>query len=75
MAATYRTAVGQWREQIAMYLRQARVAGEVTTGRPDALVIDTLLTTLVGFQTTAVLAYTGMSASRQTEILDGLLAT
>ncbi|MFE6756829.1 hypothetical protein ACFVDQ_24995 [Streptomyces sp. NPDC057684] len=75
MAATYRTAVGQWREQMRMYLRQARVAGEITTGRPDALVVDTLLTTLVGFQTAAVPAYPGMSAARQTQILDGLLGT
>jgi hypothetical protein len=51
MAATYRTAVGQWREQMRMYLRQARVVGEITTGRPDALVVDALLTRLVGFQT------------------------
>lgn len=74
MAATYRTAVGQWRERMRMYLRQARVAGEITTGRPDALVVDMLQTTLVVFQTVAV-AYPGMSAARQTEILDGLLGT
>ncbi|MFE6806839.1 hypothetical protein ACFVEN_35070 [Streptomyces sp. NPDC057681] len=80
MAATYRPALGQWREQMRMYLRQARVAGEITTGeiatgRPDPLVVDTLLTTLVGFQTAAVPAYPGMSAARQTQILDGLLGT
>ncbi|WP_405484476.1 TetR family transcriptional regulator C-terminal domain-containing protein [Streptomyces sp. NBC_00009] len=51
MAARYRTAVGQWREQMRMYVRQARVAGEITTGRPDALVVDTLLAMVVGFQT------------------------
>ncbi|MER7200699.1 MULTISPECIES: hypothetical protein [unclassified Streptomyces] len=55
-----------------MHLRQARVAGEITTGRPDVLVVDLLQTTLVGFQTAAV-AYPGMSAARQTEIPDGLL--
>ncbi|MGW6401480.1 hypothetical protein [Streptomyces sp. NPDC055134] len=58
-----------------MYLRQARVAGQITTGTPDALVVDALLTTLAGFQTAAVPAYPGMSAVRQTEILDGLLGT
>ncbi|MCX5443282.1 hypothetical protein OHO83_43860 [Streptomyces sp. NBC_00569] len=58
-----------------MYLRQARVAGEITSGRPDALVVDTLMTTLVGFQTAAVPAYPGMSEARQTETLDGLLGT
>ncbi|WP_326778817.1 TetR family transcriptional regulator C-terminal domain-containing protein [Streptomyces sp. NBC_01445] len=74
MAATYRMAVGLWREQMRMYLRQARPAGEITTGRPDTLVVAMLQTTLVGLQTAAV-AYPGMSAARQTEILDGLLGT
>ncbi|WP_405603244.1 hypothetical protein [Streptomyces sp. NBC_00081] len=58
-----------------MYLRQARVAGEITSGRPDGLVVDTLMTTLVGFQTAAVTVYPGMSEAWHTEMLDGLLGT
>ncbi|RFC77873.1 hypothetical protein [Streptomyces sp. AcE210] len=55
--------------------RRSVPAGEITTGGPGALVVDTLLTTLVGFQTADVLAYPGMSVALQTEILDGLLGT
>jgi AcrR family transcriptional regulator len=73
LAATYRTALTQWREQMRLYLRQARACGDLGTDRSDELVADTLLTTLVGFQTTAVLMSPRMPAPWQTAILDGLL--
>jgi AcrR family transcriptional regulator len=72
MATVFRSAIAQWREQMKVYLLQARASGEITTNTPDEVVVDTLLTALVGFQTRALLA-PGLPAQRQEEVLDTLL--
>ncbi|MHA5047838.1 TetR/AcrR family transcriptional regulator [Streptomyces sp. SD15] len=75
MTAVHEQAMDLWRDRMGDYLRQARAAGEVTTATPDELVIDTLLTTLMGFQINALLAPHATGAQRQVAVLEGLLGT
>lgn len=73
MATAFRSAVTQWCEQMHVHIRQARVAGEITTDTPEDVMVDTLLTALIGFQTRALLT-PGLPTQRQEEVLDALLA-
>jgi hypothetical protein len=73
MAAAFRDAIGRWREELELYVRQARAAGEAHPVDPDEVVVDTLLTMLIGLQTHALLT-PALPATRQRQLLDALLA-
>jgi AcrR family transcriptional regulator len=74
MTAVHEGVMAQWRRQMHRYLREAREAGEVTAAAPDRLTVDTLLTTLMGFQINALLDAGETTRKRQEAVLEGLLA-
>ncbi len=63
----------EWREQVRLYLRQARATGEIPAGRPDDVVIDTLLAMLMGLQINALFMPRDTTPQRQRAMLDGFL--
>jgi AcrR family transcriptional regulator len=65
----------EWREQVRMYLRQARAAGEVPAGgRPDELVVDALLSMLMGLQINALFMPRETTPPRQRALLEDFLS-
>ena len=74
MPAVHEGVMAQWRRQMHRYLREAREAGEVTAAAPDRLTVDTLLTTLMGFQINALLDARETTRRRQEAVLEGLLS-
>jgi AcrR family transcriptional regulator len=75
LIAFYGSTMDEWREQIRMYLRQARAAGEIPSGgRPDELVIDSLVAMLMGLQITALFLPHDTTPERQLALLDDFMA-
>jgi AcrR family transcriptional regulator len=70
LIAFFDSTVIEWREQIRMYLRQARASGEMPPGRPDQLVIDSLLAMLMGLQINALFTPGDTTPQRQLAMLD-----
>ncbi|HZG92631.1 MAG TPA: TetR/AcrR family transcriptional regulator [Pseudonocardia sp.] len=68
------TAMAQWRGQVQMYLRQARATGEIPVGRPDDLVIDTLLALTMGLQINALFMPGHTTPERQLALLEDFLS-
>jgi len=67
--------VVEWRDQIRMYLRQARATGEIPAGgRPDQLIIDSLLAMLMGLQINALFMRADATPPRQLALLDDFMA-
>lgn len=64
----------EWRDQVRMYLRQARASGEIPHGRPDELVIDTLVAMLMGLQINALFMPKATTPQRQLAMLDDFIA-
>ncbi len=73
LVAYYGTAMAEWREQVRMYLRQARATGEIPVGRPDDLVIDTLLALTMGLQINALFLPEHTTPERQLALLEDFL--
>jgi AcrR family transcriptional regulator len=67
------TAMAEWRGQVQMYLRQARATGEIPEGRPDQLVIDTLLALTMGLQINALFMPRHTTPERQLALLEDFL--
>lgn len=74
LARYYADTTTEWREQVGMYLRQARATGEIPPGRPDELVIDSLLAMLMGLQITALFMPHDTTPERQLAMLDDFIA-
>jgi AcrR family transcriptional regulator len=75
LIAFYGSTMDEWREQIRMYLRQARAAGEIPSGgRPDELVIDSLVAMLMGLQITALFLPHDTTPERQLALLADFMA-
>ncbi len=65
----------EWRDQVRMYLRQARAAGEVPPGgRSDELVVDALLSMLMGLQINALFMPRETTPQRQRALLEDFLS-
>lgn len=64
----------EWREQIRMYLRQARATGEIRGSRSDQLIIDSLLAMLMGLQINALFMRADATPERQLALLDDFMA-
>ena len=63
----------EWREQVTMYLRQARATGEIRPGRPDELVIDKLIAMLMGLQINVLFMPAATTPERQLALLDDFM--
>ncbi|MCO1656139.1 TetR/AcrR family transcriptional regulator [Pseudonocardia humida] len=63
----------EWRDQVRVYLRQARATGEVPAGRSDDVVVDGLLAMLMGLQINALFMPRDTTPARQLAMLDGFL--
>jgi AcrR family transcriptional regulator len=75
LIAFYGSTMDEWREQIRMYLRQARAADEIPTGgRSDELVIDSLVAMLMGLQITALFLPKDTTPERQMALLADFMA-
>jgi AcrR family transcriptional regulator len=70
----YDAAMETWRQEMCMFLGQARAAGEVTTDRPDDRIIDTVLALTMGLQINACFSPRYNTPERQTAVLDDFLA-
>ena len=70
----YDTAMETWRQEMRMYLGQARAAGELEPGRPDDLVIDAVLAMTMGLQINACFSPRHNTPERQIAVLDDFLA-
>jgi AcrR family transcriptional regulator len=70
----YDTAMETWREELGMYLRQARAAGEIDDDRPHERVIDMVLALTMGLQINACFSPRHNTPERQTAVLDDFLA-
>jgi hypothetical protein len=73
LAGYYADTTTEWRDQVRLYLRQARATGEVPAGRPDDVVIDTLLAMLMGLQINALFMPRDTTPQRQRAMLDAFL--
>lgn len=69
----YDTAMETWRQEMGMYLGQARAAGEVDTDRPDDRIVDTVLAMTMGMQVNACFSPLRNTPERQTAVLDDFL--
>jgi AcrR family transcriptional regulator len=66
----------EWRDQVGMYLRQARATGEIAPGdRSDELITDSLLALLMGLQINALFMPRETTPQRQLSLLDDFLAS
>ena len=74
LAAYYASTTTEWRDQVRLYLRQARATGDIPVGRPDELVIDSLLAMLMGLQITALFMPGDTTPERQYAMLDDFIA-
>jgi AcrR family transcriptional regulator len=74
LVAFFDSTVLEWREQIGMYLRQARATGEIPGGRSDQLIIDGLLAMLMGLQINALFMRADATPQRQLAMLDDVMA-
>jgi AcrR family transcriptional regulator len=74
LAGYYADTTTEWRDQVRLYLRQARATGEIPAGRPDELVIDALLAMLMGLQITALFMPQDTTPARQLAMLDDFIA-
>lgn len=63
----------EWRDQVRVYLRQARATGEIPAGRPDEVVIDALLAMLMGLQINALFLPRDTTPARQRAMLEDFL--
>ena len=73
MAATNRRTMDNWREQMAVFLDQAREEG--TVGDIDvSIVVEQLLNMMMGMQILGVLTPGETSAARQLEMLEQFFA-
>ena len=63
-----------WRQEMRMYLGQARAAGELAPDRPDDRVIDAVLALTMGLQINACFSPRHNTPERQTAVLDDFLA-
>ena len=70
----YDAAMETWRQEMRMYLGQARAAGELAPGRSDDRVIDTILALTMGLQINACFSPRHNTPERQIAVLDDLLA-
>jgi AcrR family transcriptional regulator len=75
LIAFFDSTVLEWRDEIGMYLRQARATGEIPAGaRPDQLIIDSLLAMLMGLQICALFMPADATPNRQLALLDDFMA-
>jgi hypothetical protein len=63
-----------WRQEMRMYLGQARAAGELAPDPPDDRVIDAVLALTMGLQINACFSPRHNTPERQTAVLDDFLA-
>jgi AcrR family transcriptional regulator len=73
LIAFFDSTMVEWRDQVRMYLRQARATGEIPDGRPDEVVIDTLIALLMGLQINALFMPKDTTPPRQLAMLDDFL--
>jgi AcrR family transcriptional regulator len=73
LVAFFDSTVVEWRDQVRTYLRQARATGEISDGRPDEVVIDTLIALLMGLQINALFMPKDTTPARQHAILDDFM--
>jgi AcrR family transcriptional regulator len=73
LVAFFDSTMVEWRDQVRMYLRQARATGEIPDGRPDEVVIDTLVALLMGLQITALFLPKDTTPARQHAMLEDFM--
>ena len=73
LVESFESTMAEWRDQVRLYLRQARATGELPAGRPDDPVVDGLLAMLMGLQINALFLPRDTTPERQVAMLDGFL--
>ena len=69
----YDAAMETWRQEMSMYLGQARAAGELDPDRADDRIVDAVLALTMGLQINACFSPRHNTPERQTAVLDDFL--